>query len=205
VNIVLQYESSALTAPQSFRDAMQAAANILDGAIYNNITVTILVGYGDFNNGQETNLTNVAYGDAEMGITVSYSALRAALADHESSSLDQTLLNSLPTGPFVNGVSSFWVPSGIAKALGLMSPAASGIDGAIGIAKSWPTDQLVSVALHEMTHALGRVPGSGTLDLLRYTSPGNHLFSNGNTAPPAYFSIDGGGFRTDFRSKRLPR
>src|SRR5262249_255512 len=29
-------------------------------------------------------------------------------------------------------------------------------------------------------------------DLFRYTSAGNHLFTSGSTAPPAYFSIDGG-------------
>ena len=30
MNLVLFYESSALAAPQSFRDGMQASANILD-------------------------------------------------------------------------------------------------------------------------------------------------------------------------------
>ena len=48
MNLVLDYESSALAAPQSFRDAMQSAANILDSAVTDNITVTILVGYGDW-------------------------------------------------------------------------------------------------------------------------------------------------------------
>jgi hypothetical protein len=40
LNLVLAYEASALAAPQSFRDAMQAAANILDSLIADN-TVTI--------------------------------------------------------------------------------------------------------------------------------------------------------------------
>jgi hypothetical protein len=44
MNLILSYESSALAAPQSFRDAMQAAANILDSVITDNITVTIRVG-----------------------------------------------------------------------------------------------------------------------------------------------------------------
>jgi hypothetical protein len=62
----------------------------------------------------------------------------------------------------------------------------------IGIGSSVPTTDLVGVALHELTHALGREPTSGAFDLGRYTSPGTHLFSNGTPAPASYFSIDGG-------------
>lgn len=40
LNLVLSYESSALAAPQSFRDGMQLAANTLDSLIADN-TVTI--------------------------------------------------------------------------------------------------------------------------------------------------------------------
>src|SRR5260221_4776367 len=39
---------------------------------------------------------------------------------------------------------------------------------------------------------MGRLPGVGPFDLLRYTSAGIHLFSGSSTAPPAYLSIDGG-------------
>jgi hypothetical protein len=42
LNIVLSYQNSA---PQSFQNAMQAAANILDSLILNNITVNIQVTY----------------------------------------------------------------------------------------------------------------------------------------------------------------
>ena len=55
-----------------------------------------------------------------------------------------------------------------------------------------PTNLLVGAALHELTHAMGREPGVGPFDLFRYTSAGNHLFTSGSTAVPAYFSIDGG-------------
>jgi serralysin len=54
---------------------------------------------------------------------------------------------------------------------------------------------LVGVALHELTHAMGRVPygpAPDILDLFRFTSPGVHLFSGADTAPAAYFSLDGG-------------
>jgi hypothetical protein len=74
----------------------------------------------------------------------------------------------------------------------MISPTASSIDGAAGIWTAIPSSDLVGVALHEFTHAMGREPGAGTFDLSRYTSPGVHLFSSGSTAPAAYFSIDGG-------------
>jgi hypothetical protein len=192
LKLVLAYESSALAAPQSFRDGMQAAANILDSLILNNITVTIRVGYGDWNNNQDTGITTGAEGGDLNGLNVSYTNLRAALASHETSAVDQTFVNSLPNTSSVNGVSNFYVPSAVDKALGLLSPTNSAVDGAIGMGTQISSSLLVGVALHELTHAMGREPGVGPFDLFDYTSPGVRLFSSSNTAPAAYFSIDGG-------------
>jgi 20S proteasome alpha/beta subunit len=192
LNLVLAYESSALAAPQSFRNGMQAAANILDSLIQDNITVTIQVGYGDWDNGQDTGITTGAEGGDLNGLNVSYTSLRSALASHETSAVDQTFVNSLPNTSTVNGVSSLWVPSAVGKALGLMSPNGGAVDGAVGMGTQIPSNLLVGVALHELTHAMGREPWGGTFDLFRYTSPGNHLFTTSGTAVPAYFSIDGG-------------
>src|SRR5258708_13133239 len=121
MNLVLSYENSALAAPQSFRDAMQAAANILDSLILNNITVTIRVGYGDWNNQFSVPSTAAEGGDLN-GSNVSYTNLRAALASHETSAADQTFVNSLPTGSSVNAKSPFYLPSPLQKALRLLSP-----------------------------------------------------------------------------------
>src|ERR1039458_8077230 len=191
LNLVLDYESSALAAPQSFRDGMQAAANILDSLIFNNITVTILVGYGNWDNIYTVPSTSAEGGDLAGG-NVSYTNLRVALAGNETSAVDQTFVNSLPNTSSVNGKSTFYVPSAVEKALGLLSPTNSAIDGAIGMGTQIPSSLLVGVALHELTHAMGREPGVGPFDLFRYTSPGQHLFSSSNSAPAAYFSIDGG-------------
>ena len=88
MNLVLDYESSALAAPQSFLDAMQTAVNILDSTILNNITVTIEVGYNDFLNNTITGLGASAEGGDLSGSYVSYSSLRAALASgHPPSSV----------------------------------------------------------------------------------------------------------------------
>jgi hypothetical protein len=192
LNLVLNYEASAVAAPQSFRDAMQTAVNILDATIKDNITVTIQVGYNDYYNNQITNLGTSAVGGDLYGSYVSYTSLRAALASHETSAVDQAFVNSLPNTTSVNGMSGFYIPSAVEKALGMISPTASAIDGAIGLGSGIPTGDLVGVALHEITHAMGREPGAGTFDLGRYTSAGNHLYSSGSTAPAAYFSIDGG-------------
>jgi Ca2+-binding RTX toxin-like protein len=192
MNLLLSYESSALAAPQSFRDAMQLAANILDAAIFDNITVTIRVGYGDWNNNADTGITTGAEGGSLNGLNESYTALKAALASHETSTVDQTFVNSMPNTSSVNGVSNFYVPSAVDKALGLLPANSSTIDGAVGIGTQISSSLLVGVALHELTHAMGREPGVGPFDLFRYTSPGVHLFSGASTAPAAYFSIDSG-------------
>src|SRR4051812_11048719 len=81
-------------------------------------------------------------------------------------------------------------------------------DGSATFATDINPNLLVGVALHELTHALGRVPyGSqpDVFDLFRFTSPGTRLFTNGNTAAAAYFSLDGGITKlADFGQKSDP-
>jgi serralysin len=191
LNIILNYQNSA---PQSFKDGMQTAASLLESLILNNITVTIQVTY-------DTSLGTSAEGGAFFGQMVPYTTLRAALASHETSDADQTFVDSLPTASLISGVngsgtpvtvSSFWVPSAIGKALGLISATNGAADGAVSMGSQIPSSLLVGVALHELTHAMGREAGVGPFDLSRYVSAGTHLFSGSVTAPAAYFSIDGG-------------
>jgi serralysin len=158
LNLVLAYENSALVAPQSFRNTMQAVANILESLIQDNITVTIQVGYGDWNNGKDTGITTGAEGGDLNGLNVFYTSLRVALASHETSTVDQTLVNSLPNSSAVNGMSSFWVPSAVGRALGFISPGSAAVDGAVGMGTQIPNSLLLGVALHELTHAMGREP-----------------------------------------------
>ena len=62
-------------------------------------------------------------------------------------------------------------------------------------------NSLIGVALHELTHALGRAPYGppddndlpDIFDLFRFTSSGTRLvLDNGQSAPPSYFSVDNG-------------
>jgi hypothetical protein len=74
------------------------------------------------------------------------------------------------------------------------------LDGSAGFGTGIATNLLEGVALHELTHALGRVPYGGSqpdiFDLYRFSSAGTYLFGNAQpTAAASYFSLDGG--RTD--------
>ena len=91
LKINLVYDAQASAAPQSFRDAMQTAADQLQFVIYDNITVNIGVGYGEFNGAALPG--PVAEGGPAYGTYEAYSTLRAQLAASETSSTDVTAVN----------------------------------------------------------------------------------------------------------------
>src|SRR4051812_15198128 len=47
MQINLTYDAQAMTAPQSFRDGIQAAADLMGKAFIDNITLNFVVGYGE--------------------------------------------------------------------------------------------------------------------------------------------------------------
>jgi hypothetical protein len=195
VQINLSYDTQAQGAPQSFRDGIQAAANIIDAAFTDNITVNIVVGYGEDEGDALTN------GSAEGGPTnfnlFSYASTLGLLQQNLVGAV-QSGVAALPSGTSIQGFSNVWIPNAEQKAFGLMSATATGLDGAVGFATDITGGDLISVALHELAHALGRVPSGprpDVFDLFRYTGQGAWLFDNGPTNPPdtaAYFSLDGG-------------
>ena len=119
-------------------------------------------------------------------------------------SSSSNLADSLPTGTnSIQGWPFVWITNTQLKLFGLLSPNDNTTDDASAhFEMNIDPSALVGIALHELTHALGRVPsGSGAepgfgpkhFDLFRFTSPGQRLFSTGNpTAPASYFSLDGG-------------
>jgi len=209
VQINLIDDSSVSAAPAGFTAAVAAAAQFLDNLITSPITVNILVGWGEDDNGTYPISGNTAsLGGAVAGIGATYSQLRSDLIASASTATDEFAVASLPTSDPTNGA-SFFVSNAIAQALGILPADDSATEGAIGFNSnlSWnfstsgqavPGEiSLVDDAELELTHALGMELGDATDDtammLFRYSAPGvRQLTVNGFLTPPAYFSIDGG-------------
>ena len=192
LTINLEYDANALAAPQSFRDGVQAAANVLEAAIDDPITVTIGVGYTEYDLGGPAYMLltdGYSLGGVTSGVPISYTALRAALANDETSPSDVEAVNSLPNTASLNGQSEFLLSGAEAKALGAISTTDPTIDGYTGFPASFTGNGLIGAAIVELTHALGLLNGQFVETLVEYTSPGNH-YLGGTT--PAYFSLDGG-------------
>jgi hypothetical protein len=193
----------------SFLADEQTAINIYESLFsYDNITVTIRIGYGDMD-GQPLPDQNKSEGDVNiLGVQfLTYAALRNDLMKY-GEPLIYNNSNLPPPGGFVgpDGTTNppnFWVSSAVAKIFGIQTNVA--IDGSVGIGTGFaPGPERVSALLHEIGHALGRVPENfsdplyhntsySELDLWRFTSQGNRLFDSNTTTPTAaYFSVDGG-------------
>jgi hypothetical protein len=185
-HINLVYDAAAMAAPQSFRDGVQTAMNLLSAALSDSITINIKIDYSGTGGG--------AAAGPDNGLYESYSSVRSYLVSNAS--VGDTSFNSLPDTTSIQGKSSVAVWNAQLKLFGLMSPNDTTTDdGSATFATDINPNLLVGVALHELTHALGRVPyGSqpDVFDFYRFTSTGTRLFSGASTAPAAYFSLDGG-------------
>jgi hypothetical protein len=182
----LIFDAAAEAAPQSFRNAIQAAANILAADFTDNVTINIAVDYSGTGGG--------ANGGPSSGNLEPYSVLVGQLAAQASADV-LSGVNALPSGSSIQGQTEVAVWNAEEKALGLLSPTNSSVDGSVSFATDIPTSDLVAVALHEIAHAMGRVPNGpqpDVFDLFRYTGAGALLFSDANPSASAYFSLDGG-------------
>ncbi len=191
MNINIEFDANALAAPASFRNAVLTAASLIDAALTDNITINIAVGYGEIN-GTPVSGTS-AEGGPSSGNFYSYSQIRSLLV--ADASPGDTTFNALPAGSSIQGQTQVAVWYAEEKALGLRAANDAAIDGYVGFGTGIPVSLMVGVALHEIGHAMGRIPYGpqpDIFDLFRFTSPGTRLFSNAATAPAAYFSVDGG-------------
>jgi hypothetical protein len=195
MTIHLIYDAAAMAAPQSFRDGMQTAANLLMAAFNDNITINIAVGYGEypaFNGqpGQSLPNQNTSLG-GPWGSSLTYSTLRQDLINTASSTDDNTSVASLANASSLQGHSSFFVANAQLKAFGVSTSGAA--DGGVGMGTGFTGNVLIAGALHEITHAMGRTFGS-SLDVFRFNEDhsGNRVFGGAIPSTPAYFSINGG-------------
>jgi autotransporter passenger strand-loop-strand repeat protein len=192
-------DSSVASAPRGFSQAVQAAANILDSLVTNNITLNITYGWGTYDN---QTLSELQGGDLAVGGYLNgnyeyYSTVKSWLDASATSALDLTALASLPAdgSAFPNGSDIFAVSSAEEKALGQYSGSPNAIDGGIGFGTATNSSFWLGAALHEITHAMGRISGYSTstyadlMDLYRYSGAGTYQWTGGQ---PAYFSVNGG-------------
>src|SRR5579872_1387479 len=192
VNLI--FDAAAMAAPASFRAGIEQAAAILSSIITNKITVNINIDYSGTGGGGAAVPDNGQY--------VSYSTVRADLIANAAPG--DASFNALPNSSTIQGQSQVAVWNAQLKLFGLLSPNSTTTDdGSATFATDINPNLLVGVALHELTHAMGRVPfGPSTtqpsitqpdiFDFYRFTSPGNILIDGNSTAQPAYFSLDGG-------------
>ena len=186
ITIDLLFDAAAMAAPASFRAGIEQAASILAAAISDKITVNINIDYSGTGGG--------ASAGPDAGLYENYSTIRADLIN--GATPGDTTFNALPSGSSIQGQSLVAVWNAQLKLFGLLAPNSTTTDdGSATFATDIQSNLLVGVALHELTHAMGRVP-YGTepdiFDFFRFTSVGNYLFSSSIPAPAAYFSVNGG-------------
>lgn len=187
------------------KTAFQAAANVFQTMFHNPVTVNIQVGWGELLGSPVTSL-GVA-GMTGYG-SYSYSQVRTMLGATATSAADRTAYGSFPTAS-PTGTLNYTLTPALAKALGVAPAISSGMDGYVGFGAGYSFDfnrtdgiapgsyDFMGVALHEISHVLGRVSGLGSttpinglpIDLFRYSAAGTTSFGYND---PAYVSIDGG-------------
>jgi len=184
--IDLNFDAAAMAAPASFRAGIEQAASILSATITNKITVNINIDYSGTGGG--------AAAGPDNGEFVNYSTVRSDLIANAAPG--DTSFNALPTGSTIQGQSQVAVWNAQLKLFGLISPNSTTTDdGSATFATDINPNLLVGVALHELTHAIGRVPYGpqpDIFDFYRFTSAGARLFSDNIPSQAAYFSLDGG-------------
>lgn len=184
INLVL--DAAAQAAPASFKNGLQQAVSILAANITDQITVNINIDYSGTGGG--------AAAGPDSGYYENYSWVHSELVNNATTG--DTTFNSLPTGSSVQEQTNVAVWNAQLKLWGVLGANDTTTDDAsANFATDINPNLLVGVALHELTHAMGRVPyGSApdVFDLFRFTSPDVRLFQGGATAPAAYFSLDGG-------------
>jgi Ca2+-binding RTX toxin-like protein len=203
MNITLVDDVSVAGAPSGFTSALQTAANILDTVIKDPINIRIKIGYGE-DNGTAITGSTLAEAGPDSGVFLTYNQLIADLTKAATSADDFTFLKGLLSVTDPTNGNSYYVSIAQEKAWGLVSPTASEDDASAGFSSNfnWDFDpsngitastyDLVGVALHELTHALGRTAPKNfftPMDLMGYGSNGK---LDPNNSDPRYFSIDGG-------------
>ena len=195
----------------AFESAFAVAAKIYTDNFTNHAVINIDVGLGEVGGSK---LGAGALGESESnGYLVGEATAQNALASHDAGLVSSGLMaaDAVAALQSLRG-ESFFITSGEAKALNLVSPTGTGVDGFIGLAntsalyfpaaggaiKSSQYDA-VGVAAHELSEVMGRIGMEGAslgthkdiytpLDIFRYSAP----HSPDVTPTAGYFSTNDG-------------
>jgi hypothetical protein len=187
--IDLIFDAAALAAPPSFRNTLQQAATMLQSMFTDNITININIQYNENGIGAGS-----ASGGPDNGLFESYQSVYNFLT--QDASHGDNSFSALPNATTINGQSQVAVWNSELKLWGLLGANDTTTnDGSCDFSASISSNLLLGVALHELAHAMGRVPYGpepDVFDLFRYTSDGTRLFSTAIPSQAAYFSLNGG-------------
>ena len=188
ITINLLFDAAAMAAPASFRAGIQQAASLLTAAISDKITVNIKIDYSGTGGG--------AAAGPDSGQYLSYSTVKSDLINNATPG--DTTFNALPGGSSIQGQSNVAVWNAQLKLWGVLGANDTTTDdGSATFATDINSNLLVGVALHELTHAMGRVPygppyssSPDIFDLFRFTSPGMRMFITAPAPlrPPIFLS-----------------
>ena len=202
--INVNWDSSVASAPAAFKTGVLAAVQFLESQFSDPVTVNINVGYGELAGYALGGSLGSSYG---YSVSVSYASLLAALKADQKTTTDAGVTASMPGTMPVSG--TLLLSTAEAKALGLMPANGTSLDGYAGFSSTLAFDydnsdgvtagtyDFFGVAVHELTHLMGRTMDYGATtshnytfyDLLHFSAPGVRDLS---ASVPGYFSIDGG-------------
>ena len=197
------WDSSVANAPAGFKAGMVAAGEQLASYFSNNIVLNISVGWGE-DGDIPIPSTAAATGNFRYSNTLSYQQFVSALSKCATSGDDQLSATFLKQAADPTVGKTLYVAPAELKALGLLNPQASGLDGDIGFSagENWNFSDtsgtnsydFLGVSFHELTHAMGRVAYQDP-----YEVPPESLFQFAATGSlgvassgASYISNDGG-------------
>ena len=204
ITINLLFDAATMAAPASFRAGIAQAAAILASTISDKITVNLNIDYSGTGGG--------AAAGPDSGLFENYSTIRSDLVNGATPG-DGTF-NALPTGSSIQGQSYVAVWNAQLKLWGFLGANDTTTDdGSATFATDINPNLLVGVALHELTHAMGRVvlwTAAGrvrpvSLHQCRHALVCRRQYRAGRLFLDRRRPYQVGRFRSDLRSQRLPQ
>ena len=203
LHINLIPDANNVNAPAGWDAVIHEAAAIIEQNFSDPVTVNLRYGYASFRNVVDSSLigSGSAYANTDNGTTGNYNTVTGWLLGDRTTTDDFNSYNALPdsSSSFPGGANNFYVANAQLRALGQLGNNST-IDGSAAFGTGISLTNLLPVALHELTHAMGRItqfysPGTTPViaDWYRYDSAGHFQWSeNSSSASPSYFSIDAG-------------